>query len=706
MSAPAGTGPRAAGSAVGTPEPASLAHILGRIEVVARRVSAACAWRRSRDPSPQDRFRGLHVSPAQVERLLAGPAEVAPSDPDAARLLAEVEAAADRAETAGAQLRLRRLQRSFGLDPVDLELLLIALAPDLDSRFERLYGYLHDDVTRRRASVELWLELCGLEPASPLARRRLGRQSGPVAAQLVLVEDAERPFLSRTLRVPDRVTGFLLGDDAPDPGVAALALPCEPADADVPELRRWLAGEPRLAYAHERPGRAAAPLAARALLGAGLATLALDLSRLGQEDCAQLAGLAAREARLAGAGLVAGPVDALGARAGAVVAALVERSAAVSVPLILFGTATWDPSWSREVPLCWEAPPPAPTEQVKRWLAGLDRDAAPGLDLAAVTAPFRLTSEQVARAVRAARLRAGAAGRRVEAQDLHAGARAQNAGGLERLACRLQPAVGFDDLVLPAEALGLLRELVVRARYRELVLGEWRMAGPAGRRQGLTALFAGPSGTGKTMAAEVVASELGLDLYTVDLASVVDKYVGETEKNLDRVFDEAERVNGVLLFDEADALFGRRSQISDAHDRYANVEVAYLLQRMEHFDGIAVLATNLRANLDEAFARRLDVLVDFPEPDETDRLRLWQRCLGSAAPREPDLDLEFLASAFRLSGGNIRNVVVSAAYAAAEAGRPLGMADLVRGTQREYRKLGRMVVESEFGRYYALLSRS
>src|SRR5207244_797328 len=242
-------------------------------------------------------------------------------------------------------------------------------------------------------------------------------------------------------------------------------------------------------------------------------------------------------------------------------------------------------------------------------------------------------------------------GRAIGPEDLKSGARAQNAAGFERLARRVEPAVAFGDLVLPPETLEQLREILTRSRQRERVLDLWKMAGPASRRRGLTALFAGPSGTGKTMAAEVLSGELGLDLYTVDLATVVDKYVGETEKNLDRIFAEAERVNGVLLFDEADALFGKRSEVRDAHDRYANVEVAYLLQRMELFEGIAILATNLRANLDEAFARRLDVLVDFPEPEAEERLRLWWHCLGTRAPQEADLDLGFLARSFRLSGG-------------------------------------------------------
>jgi SpoVK/Ycf46/Vps4 family AAA+-type ATPase len=356
------------------------------------------------------------------------------------------------------------------------------------------------------------------------------------------------------------------------------------------------------------------------------------------------------------------------------------------------------------VPLVCEAPVPDAVQRVELWRRNLNGDTPPGLDLATTMAQFRLTAEQVHRAARAARMEAHAREIPLDEDELKAGARAQNAAGLERLARRIQPAVGFQDLVLPPDAMAQLKELLTRARYRELVLDVWKMGGPSARRRGLTALFAGPSGTGKTMAAEVLAGELGLDLYTVDLATVVDKYVGETEKNLDRIFAEAERVNGVILFDEADALFGKRSEVSDAHDRYANVEVAYLLQRMELFEGIAILATNLRANLDEAFTRRLDALVDFPEPEEEYRRRLWERSLGTTMPRDGNLDLDFLASAFKLSGGAIRNIVVAAAYAAADLQRPISTADLIRATQREYLKMGLLTVESEFGPYYQLLS--
>jgi SpoVK/Ycf46/Vps4 family AAA+-type ATPase len=680
----------------------SLAHLLGRIELVMARVRAAVEWRRATDPDPLDRFKGLHISAAQVERLLS-PQAALPVDPASGAELERLEREADEAQQRGTDLRLRRLKGTFGLDELDIELLLIGLAPDLDSRFERLYGYLHDDVSRRRASIGLWLELCGLEPASGVAWNRLSVDGNLVAGRLVLVEDPERPFLTRSLRLPDRVTAFLLGDDTLDPQVAALAYSCDGLPGDeIQPLERWLGGNPTLAYVRESPGATAAPVAVEAAKKVGRDALTIDLRRIRPEDDPSvLAALVAREARLSGRVVVAGPIEALQPRGVAAIQAFAELSATV----ILSGSGNWDPVWSREVPLLCEAHPPS-GERAHLWDLGSDGDVLGSLHAAEATSHFRLSPEQIQRAARSARLQAHAAERPVRVEDLRAGARAQNAAGLERLARRIEPAVGFADLVLADDVLEQLRELTVRARQRERVLGEWQMAGAASRRRGLTALFAGASGTGKTMAAEVVAGEMGLDLYVVDLASVVDKYVGETEKNLDRIFNEAESVNGVLLFDEADALFGKRSEVAEAHDRYANVEIAYLLQRMEMFEGIAILATNLRSNLDEAFARRLDTLIDFPEPEEADRLRLWDRCLGTSAPRGDDIDLGFLARAFKLSGGNIRNIAVAAAYFASERETPISMAALIRATQREYRKLGHMVVESEFGEYYPMLSAS
>ena len=232
-------------------------------------------------------------------------------------------------------------------------------------------------------------------------------------------------------------------------------------------------------------------------------------------------------------------------------------------------------------------------------------------------------------------------------------------------------------------------------RGRPVVLEEWGVGQKLASSGGITMLFAGPPGTGKTMAAEVIASELGLDLYKIDLSTIVSKYIGETEKNLERIFGEAQSSNAILFFDEADAIFGKRSEVKDAHDRYANIEISYLLQRMEAYDGVTILATNLRANLDEAFTRRLQFAVDFPFPEEEDRLRIWQTLFPPDVPRGDDLDFDLLARRFKLAGGNIRNIIVSAAYLAAADGGRVTMNHLLHGTRRELQKMGRLMNEKD-----------
>ncbi|MBP1705996.1 MAG: ATPase [Chloroflexi bacterium] len=684
---------------------ASTRHLAARLAVVEARVRAAVARRRIDDPDPDDRFRGLYVSETQVDALLGGePGPLLPAapGPDAAAALGAAEAEADAAESAGEPIRLRALARAFGLDPLDVELLLVALAPDLDPRLERLYGYLHDDVSRRRASAGLALELAGAGTASGAARARL-RPGGPlVRGGLLVVEDGERPFLTRALRAPDRVTAHLLGDATPDQaldGILAEAVDVDVAGADL--LASAFRAGARLAYVRERVGTAAVALAARAIQSVAGPPLVVDLGRLGPaDDPREIAAAALREARLRDTGLVAGPLDLVAERGTGAIRTLAEAPC----PVVLHGARGWDPGWSRTVPFLMEAGLPSSAERHRVWLGALDGSAPAHVGEAIARLPFRLAPEQVVRAATAARIAAGAAGRPLELDDIAAGARAQNAAGLERLARRIAPRVGWTDLVLPVATIEQLRELAARARHLDRVLVEWGMGRTSLKGRGVTALFAGDSGTGKTMSAEVIAGALGLDLYVIDLSTVVDKYIGETEKNLDRVFTEADRVNGVLLFDEADAVFGKRSEVKDARDRYANVEVAYLLQRMELFDGMAILTTNLRANVDEAFLRRLDAIVDFPLPEVDDRRRLWARNLAAAVPLGDDIDLGFLAAAFKLSGGNIRNIAVGAAFLAAEAGRPLGMVDLVRETGREYRKLGRLCVEAEFGRYFPLVA--
>ena len=273
--------------------------------------------------------------------------------------------------------------------------------------------------------------------------------------------------------------------------------------------------------------------------------------------------------------------------------------------------------------------------------------------------------------------------------------RVQARPGLDDLAQRIEPVADWDDLVLPEVQRQLLREIAAHVRRRATVYETWGVGSRGTRGLGISALFAGASGTGKTLAAEVLAHELRLDLYRIDLSSVVSKYIGETEKNLRRVFDAAEEGGAVLLFDEADALFGKRSEVKDSHDRYANIEVSYLLQRMEAYRGLAILTTNLKSALDTAFLRRIRFIVHFPFPDGEQRAEIWRRIFPRPMPTE-DLDVSKLAR-LNVTGGNIRNIMLNAAFLAADANEPVRMMHLLRAASTEYAKLEKPLTEAEIG---------
>ncbi len=774
-----------------------------RLRAVEERVRHAVGARQAKDPDPEDPYRGQYLTPEAAARILDEPGGL------------DVPGEEPWQPPAGSVLD--GLARRFGLSELDLDLLLVAMAPDLDARFERLYGYLNDDLTRRRPTVGLALELCGLSGTAP-ARFRLAPGAPLIEGGLVQVTEPERPPLSRVLVVPDRVTGHLLGSAQPDARLAGVLGEAreDPTaqEADVHFAAAAATTGVGLVHLRSRGGDAEG-LAAAALHAAGLRPLALDAVALARRpaEVPELARAVAREARLTGAGVVLGPLEALPAEPAERVRTLRALCAALrGLPLFTHGTGGWAPEWAADTPVVLTVPAPSPERQAARWRHALERAAGDGSatggvagftrtagddptpghlartdgdssttgrparaagigsatgdagafartvgegvavgdagalagggedaaarevnvlagvggkgvtaggagalaravgdgvatgdaeELALAVAAHRLDAGQLRRAADVAVRTAVLAGRPVRPDDVRAAVRAQNGAGLDRLARRVEPGVGWDDLVLPPTTHRRLRELALRARHREQVLGQWGMRPGGGRGRGVIALFAGESGTGKTMSAEVVAADLGMDLYVVDLSTVVDKYIGETEKNLERIFTEASAVNAVLLFDEADAIFGKRSEVKDAHDRHANIESAYLLQRMESFDGIAVLTTNLRANLDEAFTRRLDVVADFPVPDAGHRLALWDRCLGDLLPRADDLDLAFCADRFELAGGSIRACAVTAAYLAAESGGPLTMRQVVTAVAQEYRKLGRLVLEGEFGPYLA-----
>jgi ATP-dependent 26S proteasome regulatory subunit len=309
---------------------------------------------------------------------------------------------------------------------------------------------------------------------------------------------------------------------------------------------------------------------------------------------------------------------------------------------------------------------------------------------------FRLTPGQIHDAAAWVAQQRAMAGDEAEVtrDELYAACRNQSHHKLAELAVKIEPHHTWDDLVLPGEKVEQLTELCDQVVHRRRVYGDWGFARKLAHGRGISALFAGPSGTGKTMAAEVIAHELQLDLYKIDLSSVVNKYIGETEKNLAKIFHEAEASNAILFFDEADALFGKRTKVSDAHDRYANIETSYLLQRMEAYEGIVILATNLRENMDEAFTRRIRFIVDFPFPDVASRKLIWQTHFPRETPVSADLDYDWLAQQLQITGGNIKNIVLSAAFCAAANGGTINMTHVLHGTRREFEKIGKSWIDN------------
>ena len=441
----------------------------------------------------------------------------------------------------------------------------------------------------------------------------------------------------------------------------------------------------------EVAGKRAIASAACAGLGLGLYRMPASVLPTGPHEFDALLRLWAREAVLSAAALL---LDADDLEAGEPVrAALIRRFAEEAEGPLLIATPERLSARHRLLVTLDVARPTRP-EQCALWKEVLGPHTArlDGL-LDHITAQFDLSAP----GLRAAALHAHAEARdgtpEDEAAALWTACRIEARQRLEGHARVVEPVAGWDDLVLPAPQRQVLEEIERHVRHRLRVHEAWGFAARSGRGLGITALFSGPSGTGKTLAAEVLAHALGLDLYHIDLSAVVSKYIGETEKNLRRVFDAAEAGGAVLLFDEADALFGKRSEVKDSHDRYANLEVSYLLQRMEAYRGLAILTTNLKSALDDAFERRLRFRVAFPFPDAAQRAALWHRAFPSATPTQ-DLDPEKLAR-LNATGGTIRNVALHAAFLAAEADGPVRMAHVRDAARNVYAQLEKPLTERE-----------
>ena len=703
---------------------------LARLDILIHR--QVIRWQLS-GQDPNDAFRGLYVSDAETNALLERglgmnwggtvllPAEQSEQIEQALQAIRRnSRKILEKAASQGEKTRLQALGEFFSLSDFDLNVLLICLAPALDLRYERLYGYLQDDVTRKRPSVNLALDLlcppgaerlmmlANFAPEAPLFRNHL--------LEMPARASGDKPsLLSQLLTVDESVSGWLLGHYQPHADlqhIASLQTPKQSGFADL--LREQLQSvkalsgsqPPLLAlYGRDQAGQdAAAHHVAEEL---GLPLLEIELDHLGSDEPQSLPDalslekylrLALRDARMVGAVPYLRGWDTC-LQDGVPLPGLLRLVCDFPGVVVLSSFNSWRAAgFDRPRSISWlEFGIPVYSERRQIWQHYLDQANVPegAADLTSLSGQFQLTIGQIRDAITAARDWAQQDGEEINNLGLFAAARQYSNPRLSSLARKLQPRYGWEDIVLPNDQRSLLHEIVNTVRQRPRVLDEWGVGSKLASSRGVTVLFAGPPGTGKTMAAEVISGELGLDLYKIDLSTVVSKYIGETEKNLERIFNEAETSNAVLFFDEADSLFGKRSEVKDSHDRYANIEISYLLQRMEAYDGVTMLATNLRANLDEAFTRRLQFAVDFPFPEEADRLRIWQTLFPEDVPCSGDVDFTILARRFKIAGGNIRNIIVNAAYLAAADGGQVSMSHMLHGTRRELQKMGRLVSEGD-----------
>jgi hypothetical protein len=688
-----------------------------------------------------DPFRGLYLSDEQIDALLQSWESEAASQFRAAgkaaelshriaRVRAVIDARLETDRTESHLLRISHLAALFGLSGFDLLVLVAAAAVEIDQHFEDIFAWVHNDVTRKRPSVGLLLRLFCANDEEQFALRDAFAESSPLL-RFRLIRLGEGPqesgasFLSRSVRIDSRVAAYLLGQNGIDlriESVASLGVPQRGLTSLhlSGSLRARLKNlvklaEPTICYLRGPRGAGRRAIAEALTAERSRPLLIADLARVARDPSAgpELLFFIQREAAIQEADLFFTHAESLIEEGHALEPLRQTLEAMKPRPgqrIFISGEEPW-PARQLDRACAWialECPIPSYDARAALWREALAEMSYPvdaAVDAAQLANRFALTGGVIRAACTEAERALLLCGeqRACTVRDLEAAARTQSTGGLRRFAEKVDVRGTWESLVLPSRVVRQLRNVCTAERYRQTVYSAWEFDKRLAAGKGINVLFCGSSGTGKTMAAGILSRELGLDLYRIDLSVVVSKYIGETEKQLNLIFREARSSNAVLLFDEADALFGKRSEVKDAHDRYANVEVAYLLQKMEEYEGVVILATNLHRNMDEAFTRRMSHIVDFPFPDATLRERIWRGIFPAAAPMAGDVEFGFLARQFELAGGSIRNIALAAAFLAVEESAPIAMKHCVLATAFEIQKSGKLPSRSEFRDYYELI---
>ena len=673
-------------------------------------------------------FQGLYISENEVTTILQTPPfeikKQVVSNPELEKigsLTSEINRKKKESINTGIELRLHVLSEIFHLQQFEIDTILICLASELDLRYEKLYSYMQNDVTKKRPTVDLVMKLlCSSLEEKLMTRVLFSPDAALLKNQLLYFIDNglewKTPLLSKSIKVDERIIGFLLGSDEIDlrlRNFSAIIVP-ERSFNDLISTEdhikmlmalicwRSKANMPLISFFHGPYGTGKKMAAEAICKELGKPLLSIDSKVLTKDDPLETLRITLREALLLNSCVYFEGFDAMWKDHGTAPVNMIQELDRFPNWVFLSGELPWTPPGVLKNHGLVNIAFPIPTLELRKmlWKSFLKCDCADINDLAS---KFKFSGGQIKDAIFTAYNLATTKGRdELSIDELYLGCKMQSNRNLSVFASKIEPRYNWNDIILPDDTKDHLREVSGYIKYKGTVYTDWGFDRKLSLGKGLNVFFSGPSGTGKTMAAEIIANDAGLDLYKIDLSSVVSKYIGETEKNLKNIFKEAETSNAILFFDEADALFGKRSEVKDSHDRYANIEINYLLQKMEEYEGIVILATNLSSNIDEAFLRRMHFKIEFALPDEKLREKIWRNIFPKHTPVSDDIDYGFL-SKLKITGGNIKNVALNAAFLAASNSGVVNMEHIIIGTRREFQKNGKLCVKGDFGVYYKII---
>ena len=617
----------------------------------------------------------------------------------------------------------------FGLSYFEERCIIVAMASELDRKYEKLYAFLQDDINSKKPTIELCLKMFCKDEKERLECRKYFEKDGKLYKYFLEKPDSQesrKAFLSIGLKLDKTVLSLILESwDNGDSEVEYMEVfsgtedlkpilvnenihskLCSFKDSDFDYSKKTLF------YLWGRAGSGKKFHVKHYCKYVNKTLIFIDLKQIYDKDrFEEFVTKALVRGRFLQSVICFLNIDVLNEKEEEnynKINFIMREISRYSEEVFMISNKQWKGknAFKYNLYLEIEVVLPLDSERKKLWETfGETCDFDEDVDLGSISNKFRFSPGQIENALESAKLQANwnSGTKKIYSKDIVKGSYSQVSHNLEKKTTLIHPKYDWEDLILPFEAKSQVRNAVNQIKYRHIVFGEWGFEKKLSYGKGLSMLFAGPPGTGKTMAAQIVANQLDLEIYKIDLSQVISKYIGETEKNLNEIFTEAKSSSAILFFDETDALFGKRSEVKDSHDKYANLETSYLLQKMEEYDGITVLATNYLQNIDEAFIRRISYIIKFPFPDPDFREMLWRTMFPKETPLNPDIDFKYLANKFKIAGGNIKNVIVSASFLAAERNEPVGMTHIVNAAKHELEKNGKVLLREDIMEYYDLI---